>query len=127
MACKEQKPLLVRLPIRNSPNVAIHRCKFPCVDIQVGMSAVIEENKKDRTKTSKLGKIIVYDKGVAHCRELLPANQVHDVGVDYEMDFKDFPHMLFMADKVFDLKKFESWPGYQCRNVTIGVATTIDS
>ena len=70
---------------------------------------------------------------MAHCRELLHANQVHDAGEDYGMNFKLFPHMLFMTDKVFDLKidlkKFLPRAGYRCRNVTIGhgVAATIDS
>ena len=89
------------------------------------MSVVIEEEKKDGTKTSKLAQIIGYDKEVAQCRELLPANQVQNVGDDYDMSFKDFPHMLALF--MFHLKKFESRPGYQCRNVTIGVAATIDS
>ena len=53
------------------------------------------------------------------------------MGEDYEMNFMLFPHMhmLFMTDKEFhlkiDSKKFQSRPGYRCRNVTIGVATSI--
>ena len=129
--CKEQEPLLVRLPIPNEikgPNFAIHVSKFPCgLNIQVGEALEITTQDKKGNQTRKLGQIIGYDKGVAHCRELLHANQVQDVGEDYGMNFKPFPDMLFMTDKVFDLKKFEPRPGYQCRNVTIGVAATIDS
>ena len=70
----------------------------------------IKEEKKGKT-TIKLGQIIGYDKGVSHCRELLHANQVQDVGEDYGMNFKPFPDMRFRTDKVFDLKKFQSRPG----------------
>ena len=100
--CEEQEPLLVRLPIPNGPNYAIHVSKFPCgLDIEVGGALEIKEHKKGK-KTRKLGQIIGYDKGVAHCRELLHVNQVQDVGEDYGMNFKPFPDMLFMTDKVFD-------------------------
>ena len=49
------------------------------------------------------------------------------MGENHGMNFKHFPNMLLMTDNVFDLKKFESRSGYQCRNVTTGVAATIDS
>ena len=45
--CEEQEPLLVRLPIPNGPNCAIHVSKFPCgLDIEVGGALEITEDKK---------------------------------------------------------------------------------
>ena len=63
--CKELNPLEVPLPIGNSPNVAIHFSTFQRVHIKVGSAVHIKEVKKGSRKTSKLGQIIGYDKGVA--------------------------------------------------------------
>ena len=115
--CEDPQPLRVRLPIPNEikgRNFSIHVSKFPCgLNIQVGEALEIttEDNKGNQTR--KLGQIIGYDKGVARCRELLPANEVQkNVGDDYEMNFMHFPHMLFMTDNEFHLKKFQSRPGF---------------
>jgi len=128
----QREPLQVRLPIPNENGggfFAIHVSKFPSgLNIQVGEALEITTKSKKGNRTRKLGQIVGYEKGVARCLELLPANKVQkNVGDDYEMNFMHFPHMLFMTDNEFHLKKFQSRHGYRCRNVTVGVAASIDS
>jgi hypothetical protein len=76
--CEDPPPLQVRLPIPNETegrNFAIHVSKFPCgLNIQVGEALEITTKDKKGNQTRKLGQIMGYDKGVARCLELLPAN-----------------------------------------------------
>ena len=128
----QREPLQVRLPIPNENGggfFAIHVSKFPSgLNIQVGEALEITTESKKGNQTRKLGQIVGYEKGVARCLELLPANKVQkNVGDDYDMNFMHFPHMLFMTDNEFHLKKFQSRHDYRCRNVTVGVAASIDS
>ena len=49
LECEEQEPLLVRLPIPNGPNYAIHVSKFPCgLNIEVGGALQGDHNTRQK-------------------------------------------------------------------------------